>query len=80
MFQIRFPDLAYVQNSLTVQPPTCPGKDFTISFQITNLGDVSLSGTVPITFYNGDPTKTGATKLNSINVVLIPSRSATYIQ
>ncbi len=64
------PDLAYVPNSLTVQPPTCPGKDFTISFQITNLGDVSLSGTVPITFYNGDPRIVGATKLNTINVVL----------
>ena len=64
------PDLAYVQNSLTVQPPTCPNQDFTISFQITNLGDVSLSGTVPITFYNGDPTKIGAIKLNTINVVL----------
>ena len=64
------PDLAYVPNSLTVQAPTCPAKDFTISFQITNLGDVSLSGTVPITFYNGDPRIVGATKLNTINVTL----------
>jgi gliding motility-associated-like protein len=64
------PDLAYVQNSLTINPPTCPNKNFTISFQITNLGDVSLSGNVPITFYNGDPTIAGATKLNTINVNL----------
>jgi large repetitive protein len=64
------PDLAYVQNSLSVLAPKCPEKNFTISFQITNLGDVSLSGTVPITFYNGDPTKTGAIKLNTINVNL----------
>lgn len=64
------PDLAYVQNSLSVNAPTCPTKNFTISFQITNLGDVALSGTVPITFYNGDPTKPLATKLNTINVNL----------
>ncbi len=64
------PDLAYVDNSLTVNPPTCPDGDFTVSFQITNLGDLALSGTVPITFYNGDPTQIGAIKLNTINVVL----------
>ena len=32
------PDLAYVPNSLTVNPPTCPDGNFTVSFQITNLG------------------------------------------
>ena len=64
------PDLAYVNNSLTVNPPTCPNGNFTISFQITNLGDVALSGTVPITFYNGDPRLVGAIKLNTINVTL----------
>jgi len=64
------PDLAYVDNSLTVKPPTCPNGDFTVSFQITNLGDMDLSGVVPITFYNGDPTKAGAIKLNTINVTL----------
>ncbi|MDH4091415.1 MAG: gliding motility-associated C-terminal domain-containing protein [Cyclobacteriaceae bacterium] len=64
------PDLAYVDNSLTVNPPTCPDGNFTVSFQITNLGDVSLSGDVPITFYNGDPTLVGAIKLNTITVTL----------
>ena len=64
------PDLAYVNNSLTVNPPTCPNGNFTVSFQITNLGDVALSGTVPITFYNGNPTLVGAIKLNTINVTL----------
>lgn len=64
------PDLAHVPNSLTVNPPTCPDGNFTISFQITNLGDLALSGTVPITFYNGNPTLVGAVKLNTINVTL----------
>lgn len=66
----KSPDLAYVDNSLVVNQPTCPGKTFTVSFQITNQGDIGLSGTVPITFYNGDPTKTGAIKLNTIQVTL----------
>jgi gliding motility-associated-like protein len=64
------PDLAYIENSLVINQPTCPNKNFTISFQVTNLGDVSLSGTVPITFYNGNPTQAGATKLNTININL----------
>ena len=70
MSEIRFTGFGLRSELLTVQPPTCPDKDFTISFQITNLGDVSLSGTVPITFYNGDPRIVGATKLNTINVTL----------
>ena len=64
------PDLAYVENSLTINAPTCPNTNFTISFKITNLGDVALSGTVPITLYNGDPTEEDAIKLNTINVNL----------
>src|SRR5688572_1003860 len=59
------PDLAYVDNSLSVNPPTCPNQKFTVSFQITNLGDQVLDGTVPITFYNGNPAAAGAVKLGT---------------
>jgi hypothetical protein len=64
------PNLAYVDNSLSVNPPTCPNGDFTVSFQIQNLGDIDLSGDVPITFYDGNPELVGATKLNTISVTL----------
>ncbi len=64
------PDLAYVDNSLVVNPPTCPDQQFTVSFKITNKGDQVLDGDVPITFYNGDPTKAGAIKLGGITVTL----------
>lgn len=64
------PDLAHVPNSLVVNAPTCPNTNFTISFKITNLGDVALDGTVPVSFYNGDPTKAGAIKLGTMNVTL----------
>jgi large repetitive protein len=64
------PNLAYVDNSLSVNPPTCPNGNFTVSFQIQNLGDIELSGDVPITFYQGDPEQAGATKLNTVMVTL----------
>lgn len=64
------PNIAYVDNSLTVNPPTCPDGNFQVSFQIQNLGDVSLSGDVPITFYDGNPEQAGATRLNTVVVKL----------
>lgn len=67
------PDIAFI-NSPSVVRPTCPDLNFTVSFQITNKGDVNLTGAVPVTFYSSDPRKAGATKLNTItaNVNLNP--------
>jgi hypothetical protein len=42
------PDLAYVPNSFTIKPPTCPDQDFTVAFQIKNLGDAAVNGSIPI--------------------------------
>lgn len=64
------PDLAYVNNSLVVNTPTCPNKDFTISFTIQNLGDVPVTGNVPVTFYKGNPLAAGAIRLNTITANL----------
>ena len=64
------PNLGYVDNSLIVNPPTCPDKKFTVSFKITNKGDAVLSGDVPITFYNGNPLAAGAIKLTTITRTL----------
>ncbi len=49
------PDLAFVDGSLAVTNPICPERDFNVSFQIQNIGDASLSGNLPVSFYNGDP-------------------------
>ncbi|MEJ2004361.1 MAG: hypothetical protein P8X57_05205, partial [Cyclobacteriaceae bacterium] len=49
------PDVAFVDGSLNVVQPTCPERDFGVSFQIQNIGDASLSGNLPVSFYNGDP-------------------------
>ncbi|HEY5750027.1 MAG TPA: gliding motility-associated C-terminal domain-containing protein [Chryseolinea sp.] len=64
------PDLAFVDNSLTVNQPTCPSLTFTVSFKIKNKGDNGLSGDVPISFYDNDPTKVGANKLGTTKVTL----------
>jgi len=52
----KSPNLGYVENSLTVDPPTCPDLTFTVSFQITKSGDIGLSGVVPFIFHNCNPT------------------------
>lgn len=58
------PDIAY-NNTPTVVPPTCPDGNFEVSFEILNKGDISLSGDIPVSFYDGDPSLAGATKLNT---------------
>ena len=64
------PDLLFVESSLVVNPPACPERDFTTSFQIQNLGDAELSGDVSISFYNGDPFTSGAIYLSTETVAL----------
>ncbi|MDN5213083.1 VCBS repeat-containing protein, partial [Fulvivirgaceae bacterium BMA12] len=64
------PDLAFVNNSLSVQVPTCPDQNFQVSFQVENLGDIDLSGNLPITFYEGDPTQPTANRLNTETVTV----------
>jgi large repetitive protein len=64
------PDLAIVNNSLAITQPNCPDTDFVVSFELENIGDVELSGDVSVTFYNGDPTLAGATKLGTTLISL----------
>lgn len=64
------PDIAVSKNSLIVNPPTCPSLTFTVSFRFKNIGDIGLTGDLPVSFYNGDPTKVGATKLKTTTVKL----------
>jgi uncharacterized protein (DUF2141 family) len=59
------PDLAIIENTFTINQPTCPDTDFTVSFNFENIGDVPLSGDVPITFYDGDPLVAGTNRLNT---------------
>lgn len=67
------PDIGYDDapgGGLSITAPTCPDKKFLISFRIKNFGNTSVTDTLPITFYKGDPLAAGATKLNTINIPL----------
>ena len=64
------PDITYDASSVKITPPTCPDQAFKVSMNIKNIGDLGLSGTLPITFYQGNPTQAGAVKLNTVNINL----------
>jgi len=64
------PDLNIIESTFSVTPPNCPDENFTVSFDFENIGDVSLSGYVPITFYDGDPLVAGTNKLNTDSISL----------
>lgn len=46
----------------------CPSNDIYVSIEVINSGDVNLTGALPVTFYDGNPTDdpAAATKLNTI--------------
>ena len=48
------PDLSVVDLVIDTLP-TCPDTDITVSMYIYNAGDLSVSGAIPVSFYNGDP-------------------------
>lgn len=58
------PDLDYA-TAITFTAPTCPDLDFQVQFTITNLGEVSISGNIPVSFYDSNPTKPGANLLTT---------------
>jgi hypothetical protein len=53
-----------------VNPPTCPDKNFTVSFKFRNKGDIGISGNLPVAFYNGDPMAAGAILLGKTTIPL----------
>ena len=68
--QYAAPNLTYLAGSLVINAPTCPDKDFTISLTIKNLGNKNITGNVPVSFYNKNPFKAGATLYNTVKVGL----------
>ena len=63
------PDL--IIGSLSATTAECPDTKFDLTYTLTNQGDVSVSGALPITFYAGDPEDASATKLNTVTVNLV---------
>ena len=63
------PDINMAGN-IVANPSLCPLTTFDISFDIENTGDTDIFGTLPVTFYNGDPETPGAIKLNTETVLI----------
>ncbi len=63
------PDLNMAGN-VVATPSLCPLTTFDVSFDIENTGDTDIFGTLPVTFYDGDPETPGAIKLNTETVVI----------
>ncbi|WP_224995543.1 gliding motility-associated C-terminal domain-containing protein [Cesiribacter sp. SM1] len=58
-------DFVVLPATFKIKAPTCPDKTFTVSFQVRNDGDITVSGDVPFSFYNGNPLQAGAVKLGT---------------
>jgi hypothetical protein len=62
--------------AVVVVPPICGNLDIKVSFNIINDGDLPISSSIPVSFFNGDPTKAGikpdsllfSTTLNVVNL------------
>jgi hypothetical protein len=65
------PDIAFVENSMSAEAPTCPEREFKVSFKITNIGDMAISGMFPITFYAGDPFNPAGTAIK-LDTMMLP--------
>lgn len=52
--------------------PICPENNFNVTFKFANLGDIAISGTLPVTLYSGDPRLGAAfsTKLNTTSITI----------
>ncbi|MCR9252396.1 MAG: L-type lectin-domain containing protein, partial [bacterium] len=61
------PDLE-LAGPISATPSLCPETTFDVTFTVNNVGDMDLSGALPVTFYSGDPESTDlpyAEKLNT---------------
>ncbi|WKZ59083.1 MAG: gliding motility-associated C-terminal domain-containing protein [Cyclobacteriaceae bacterium] len=76
--QFAGPNITFGTTDPVISAPTCPDLNFTVSFDITNLGNVSISGDIPISFYSSNPLLPGATLLNTITVNLNLEVNDTY--
>lgn len=54
--------------AVIVTPPICGNTDIGVVFNIGNTGDLPITDNVPVSFFNGDPTLPGATRLHNTTI------------
>ncbi|MEO9966647.1 MAG: hypothetical protein ABJF11_12695, partial [Reichenbachiella sp.] len=59
------PDIELIEIS-SVGEAQCPEGEFDVTIRVENTGDTDLTGTLPITFYNGSPDLPTSVKLNTV--------------
>ncbi len=64
------PDIDFV-GILSATDATCPDAEITVDFQITNIGDIDISGNLPVSYYAGDPRTTNSTLLDTEVTLLV---------
>ena len=64
------PDIDFV-GILSATDALCPDAEITVDFQITNIGDIDISGNLPVSYYAGDPRTADATLLDTEVTLLI---------
>ena len=69
--------------AVTVIPPKCGETQITVQIRLTNSGDLPITASVPVSFFNGDPTKATISSdsllySTNINVSLAVDATNTY--
>ncbi|MEQ9467843.1 MAG: LamG-like jellyroll fold domain-containing protein, partial [Ekhidna sp.] len=58
------PDIDFI-GIVSATDAQCPDAEITVEFEITNTGDIGISGNLPVSYYAGDPRIAGATLLDT---------------
>jgi hypothetical protein len=64
------PDYDPNNPAVVVVPPTCGETTLGVYFKYVNDGNVPLSGTIPISFFSGDPSLPGTKRLLNANIII----------
>ena len=64
------PDIDFV-GILSATDAACPDAEITVDFEITNIGDIDISGALPVSYYAGDPRTTNSTLLDTEVTLLV---------
>ena len=64
------PDIDFV-GILSATDAACPDAEITVAFEITNIGDVDISGNLPVSYYAGDPRTSDGVLLDTEVTLLV---------
>ena len=63
-------DLTFDDSAIEYTTPTCPEKDFYVSFKVSNKGAIAINKKIYVSFYDGVPGEIATNKLNTDSVII----------